>query len=207
MLALQLLHCAQACRALRTIVGSEECAGAWRKCCRDEFGLSEPSSPPRLAATPCASFRAAWVSWRHEFGDFHGTPEDTAILRRAARTWGEIRTWLAANAPPIAASLAPGLSRYHVARAHFPGARPGGLARGWLGRACVRACGLRMTVWTRVQGGVGRARPAGSSPCGCPRHLPRTQRTAFRGEPSALACVPPTTNRRARTPPKAPCGA
>ena len=90
-LALQLLQCAQASMALRAIVASEECTGAWRKCCHDEFGLIEPCSPPCLGLMPCASFRAAWLSWRREFDDFYATPEDIALLHRAARTWGDLR--------------------------------------------------------------------------------------------------------------------
>ena len=90
-LALQLLVCAQASSALRAIVSSEECTGAWRKCCHDEFGLIEPCSPPCLGSMPCASFHAAWLSWQREFDDFYATPEDMALLHRAARTWGDLR--------------------------------------------------------------------------------------------------------------------
>jgi cell wall assembly regulator SMI1 len=50
--------------------------------------------------------------WRREFSaDFYNTPENILLLQRAARCWGELKAWLKENAPPIALSLAPGLSR------------------------------------------------------------------------------------------------
>ena len=86
-------------------------------CCSrsQEFGLEEPLSPPRLGAARCVSFRAAWLSWRREFAEFHTTRADATLFARCARSWGELRRWLRANAQPIADSLAPGLSREDMA--------------------------------------------------------------------------------------------
>jgi hypothetical protein len=108
---MQLLRCSQVCTSLRKIIESNECDDNWRTCCREEFGLHEPSAPPRLGSQLQSTFRAAWLAWWREFSDFSGTPGDEVILHRAARAWAELRRWLRVNAPPVADSLAPGLSR------------------------------------------------------------------------------------------------
>ena len=114
--ALQLVHCRNVCEALRGMVEGDEGSEAWQTCCRVEFGLVEPCLPPRLGApSGDLSFRAAWTAWRREFSDFYNNPEDAQVLQRSARTWAELNRWLRANAPPIASSLAPGLSRIEVA--------------------------------------------------------------------------------------------
>ena len=117
--ALQLVLCRSVCGALRGKVEGDEGSDAWKACCRAEFGLVEPCLPPRLivggAQPSVLSFRAAWTSWRREFSDFYNTPEDIQVLQRSARCWAELQRWLRANAPPIADSLAPGLSRIEVA--------------------------------------------------------------------------------------------
>jgi len=115
----QLVQCRAASAALKASVEGDVGNEAWRAACSAEFGLTEPCLPPRLCAPGAhdsdLSFRSAWGAWRREFSDFYDSPEDTELLRRCARCWNELKRWLRKHAPPIAASLAPGLSRSEVA--------------------------------------------------------------------------------------------
>mmetsp|Transcript_29991 Transcript_29991/g.76373 ORF Transcript_29991/g.76373 Transcript_29991/m.76373 type:complete len:579 (-) Transcript_29991:483-2219(-) len=80
----------------------------WRQYMKETWDQDEPIGP---AWARLPSYRAAYIAWHVAF------PDETqrGYLRRAARAWRSIKTWLFQNLPEAEASLQPGASAEAVA--------------------------------------------------------------------------------------------
>jgi len=81
-------------RAWRQAVAAEE--GLWQALCEADYSLSAATAPD---GAPLQSFRAAYATWRAEFGRYGG------LATRALRAWRQVESWLGDHLPKVAASL------------------------------------------------------------------------------------------------------
>lgn len=74
----------------------------WSKFCAHELHLSSPKDP---LGNPCPSFKAAYQSWRKDFGMY-----PWPLVGRVKNCWARIRSWLTLNFPEALATLRKGAS-------------------------------------------------------------------------------------------------
>eukprot|EP00291_Cryptomonas_curvata_P020711 CAMPEP_0172164274 /NCGR_PEP_ID=MMETSP1050-20130122/7752_1 /TAXON_ID=233186 /ORGANISM="Cryptomonas curvata, Strain CCAP979/52" /LENGTH=146 /DNA_ID=CAMNT_0012834589 /DNA_START=21 /DNA_END=458 /DNA_ORIENTATION=- len=98
------------CRTWRGIAEGD--SATWRARCKDDFDMEE-SILPTGARYP--TFRLAWLAARKEYKEFFRSDEDSVVFNRACKMWKTIKAWLAANAPDILDTIAPGISAEDLA--------------------------------------------------------------------------------------------
>uniref|UniRef100_A0A7S4KF13 ApaG domain-containing protein n=1 Tax=Guillardia theta TaxID=55529 RepID=A0A7S4KF13_GUITH len=105
---------------------SDESENQWMNACLCDYAFTDKRLPLESMGN-AATHREAWLAWSKEYSDFFGSKEDLSYLRRAAHSWVAISDWLKKNAPPMHATLMPGVKREEMEKFEGGGTLPSAL--------------------------------------------------------------------------------
>ncbi|EKX36087.1 hypothetical protein GUITHDRAFT_146026 [Guillardia theta CCMP2712] len=106
-----LMKCMQTCRSMRSWIMSDESENQWMNACLCDYAFTDKRLPLESMGNAAT----------------HRSKEDLSYLRRAAHSWVAISDWLKKNAPPMHATLMPGVKREEMEKFEGGGTLPSAL--------------------------------------------------------------------------------